>query len=1133
MQKIIITIATFLLILGCVNFGAAQINRTLKTQVADILAQFPTDDIQHSNKLMEEILSLKTEGILQFCDLLVPAGTGDDTQVRYAIESLAIYAGGQKSSVQSNIVEDAILKTLAKTTDKEIKFFLMERLIFCGTDKSVTPLSKYFSDDYLFSPALASITAIGTTKAADTILAAAKGATTDKQPALIEALGKLRHQAAVSFLKKTAKSKSVILRKKSLIALAEIADESTNSTLAKAAKKAAFKQEATNATLAYLHFAQRLTETGNSNMAQEIGYKILENCQASDQLHFRSAAIHLLRDIKGTTFTPDLIKEAKHEDNAYRGSVLAAAANNLTSTEVAQWANVYKDLSPMGKIQLIHMLQKRKESVVYSKCISKALQDKEEAVRIAGIDALAYDKKAKVLPFLIELLNTTESPQERAAIKNVLLQLVNKDDAQSLANSFGKISAEAKIVLIEVLSARKASSQFDVVAGEIKHEAEPITTAAYSALPSLATSNNLSSLLKLLNKARQEQNIANVQRAIIKILKKDQGKASASVFKAYEKSSTKERFIPVLPFINNSKSLELITNMLESGNNDQKMAALDALSQWSGIEAIPYLFEWTGKSNKESIRKKAFKYYLDQVASSAYPDDQKLLLVKKLMPRCKNIGEQKQIISQAQKIKTFLSLVYVAEYLDNDALASNAAYAAIRIALPSPGIANGLSGDIVRGILKKSMDKLTGPDSEYDRIDVREYLGKMSREKGYVSMFNGKDLSGWQGLVENPIARSKMTAKELSEKQAAADEIMRKEWIIDNGDILFIGDGYKNLCSIKKYADFEMLVDWKIGNKGDSGIYLRGTPQVQIWDTSRVEVGAQVGSGGLYNNQKNERIPLKVADNPINDWNTFHIKMVGERVTVYLNGELVVDNVTLENYWDRSLSIFPKEAIELQAHGENTRFRNIYVREIESGDFLLDEQERKEGFKSLFNGKDLDQWIGNKKDYLVENGELVVRPDQGGHGNLYTTEEYSDFIFRFEFKLTPGGNNGLGIHTPLEGDAAYVGKELQILDNTAPVYANLEPYQYHGSVYGIIPAKRGHLNPVGEWNYEEVIVKGDDIKITLNGTVIVDGNMKEASKNGTIDGQDHPGLKRNNGHIGFLGHGSVLWFRNIRIKELN
>ena len=261
--------------------------------------------------------------------------------------------------------------------------------------------------------------------------------------------------------------------------------------------------------------------------------------------------------------------------------------------------------------------------------------------------------------------------------------------------------------------------------------------------------------------------------------------------------------------------------------------------------------------------------------------------------------------------------------------------------------------------------------------------------------------------------------------------------------------------------------------------------------------------------------------------------MIGENVTVYLNGELVVDNVPLENYWDRSQPIFPTGAIELQAHGTDLAFRDIFVKEIKTEEIGLTEEEKAEGFVSLFNGMNLDGWQGNTTDYFAQDGELVVQPKRGGHGNLYTGKEYGDFIFRFEFQLTPGANNGLGIRAPLTGDAAYQGMELQILDNTAPIYAKLKEYQYHGSVYGVIPAKRGYLKPLGEWNYQEVVVQGSKVKVILNGTVIVDGDIAEASKNGTRDGRDHPGLMRDSGYIGFLGHGSELKFRNIRIKDLS
>lgn len=417
---------------------------------------------------------------------------------------------------------------------------------------------------------------------------------------------------------------------------------------------------------------------------------------------------------------------------------------------------------------------------------------------------------------------------------------------------------------------------------------------------------------------------------------------------------------------------------------------------------------------------------------------------------------------------------------------------------------------------------------------------EMLQKEGFVPLFNGKDLKGWKGLVGDPIKRSKMDAKTLAEAQKKADAEMRDSWKVVNGELQFTGHG-NNITTVKKYGDFEMLIDWKIINNntlnGDAGIYLRGTPQVQIWDIANLKVGAQVGSGGLYNNKENESKPLQVADKKLDEWNTFHIIMKADRVTVYLNDVLVTDNVILENYWDRSLPIFAEEQIELQAHGSPIAYRNIYIKELpRAKPFKLSAQEKKDGFKVLFDGTNMHSWIGNTRDYITENGNMAVRPKPGKStlgNNLFSREEFSDFILRFEFQLTPGANNGLGIRSPITGDAAYEGMELQILDNDAPVYKDLKVYQYHGSIYGTIPAKRGYLKPVGEWNYQEVIVQGPKIKVVLNGTVILDADITEARKNGAADGKNHPGLLRDRGHIGFLGHGSPLMFRNIRIKDLS
>jgi hypothetical protein len=212
---------------------------------------------------------------------------------------------------------------------------------------------------------------------------------------------------------------------------------------------------------------------------------------------------------------------------------------------------------------------------------------------------------------------------------------------------------------------------------------------------------------------------------------------------------------------------------------------------------------------------------------------------------------------------------------------------------------------------------------QFRNIQVKD-LSKPEKDnrapEGFTALFNGKDLTGWKALVADPPARAKMTPAELAEAQKKANDAMRGHWVVQDGVIVY--DGKNNsLCTTRDYGDFEMLVDWKIPPGGDSGIYLRGSPQVQIWDNP-------LGSGGLYNNQKNPSNPTERADNPVGEWNRFRILMIGDHVTIYLNNKLVVNNVVMENYWERAKPIYPIGQIELQHHGGPLFFKNIYIREI-------------------------------------------------------------------------------------------------------------------------------------------------------------------------------------------------------------
>ena len=408
--------------------------------------------------------------------------------------------------------------------------------------------------------------------------------------------------------------------------------------------------------------------------------------------------------------------------------------------------------------------------------------------------------------------------------------------------------------------------------------------------------------------------------------------------------------------------------------------------------------------------------------------------------------------------------------------------------------------------------------------------------EGFTALFNEKNLSGWWGLkTEDPVKWKALSADKLAEKKAASLKDIAQHWSVDGEELVNDGHGLY-LSTQKNYGDFEFLVDYKTVPKADSGIYLRGIPQVQIWDSTeeaKFNIGANKGSGGLWNNSKGApgKDPLVLADKPFGQWNSFRIIMVGERVSVWLNGKLLVDHARMENYFNRKGQIPRTGPIQLQTHGGEIRWRNVFIREIgtNEGNEILASKGGND-FKSAFNGKNFEGWAGPTNNYSVDHGSIQCLKGKGG--TIYVNDELGDFSARMEFKLPPGGNNGLAIRYPGSGDTAYVGMcELQVLDDSAKKYAKLHPAQYHGSAYGMAPAARGYQRPVGEWNFQEVTVDGSRIKVELNGTLILNADLANVEKP-MYDLGKFKGRLRKSGYFGFAGHGDAVSFRNISIRNI-
>ncbi len=1141
MKKIFISL--FLAVTLLVSGFAQTDQRTRTTKIADIVMQLPAGNTERFNQLMGELIQLG-DVVSDLAPRLADPG-GNDSQIRYAISGLAMYAS--KDVNRKATVAQGICAAIPKAKSDEIRDFLFIQLQYVAGAESVETAAQYLDNARLADAAARVLVRIGSDAAGKALLAALEKPVEIKSPAqlaslastpkaqqvsIVEALGDMRYQPANEAIRAWAATADVKLRKAVFHSLAMIAAPASEEVLANAAKAVNYQYESADLFGSYVLFLKN-SLPAQADMVTKSAKKMMKATSDVSQIAAKTAALELVTLSAGEKAVGDVVDALGSNNKQYREAALMYSSNvHSDKMFEALMKKLKKEKRPEVKAEILTAFSDRGDKVEWT-FVREYLADNNSSIRMAAIVLAGKLNGAAAIGPVIKAMNTSDEGVVKTG-KNTLLTINDDKLAGEVAAAIPQASAQAKIAFMEILASRRAEAHAGVIFAQTSSDDAGVRLAACKALASVVSEKDIPRVAQLLNAASNKDEIAALQEALYTTVSASSQIQQTQLVQTQMNACNKPAaYFNVLAMVGGQDALNVVVKGFNGGDAAIRAAAFEALTRWSDTSATASLYDVAAANPTGDYFDSALTSYVAKVSSSKNTPEQKLLLLRKALEISRSASQKQAILRQISRTGTFLGLITAGQYLnDSSSDVQQAAVQAVRsIALAHPEY----YGKEVTTLLNKAMAVNKDSEADYQKQAILKHMAAWPQEAGFVSMFNGKDLTGWKGLVENPIARSKMTAKQLAEKQTKADEIMRRDWKVENGMLVFDGKGYDNLCSEKMYGDFELYVDWRITAKGDAGIYLRGTPQVQIWDIALIKVGAQVGSGGLYNNQKHMSKPLVVADNPVNEWNSFYIKMVGEKVIVYLNGQLVVDNITLENFWDRSLPIFPQDAIELQAHGERVEYRDIYVHELpRSEPYEVSDTEKAEGFVPMFNGVDMSGWIGNLKDYFPQDRMLVCDPARGGKGNLFTDKEYSDFIMRFDFQLTPAANNGLGIRSPLTGDAAYVGMELQILDDGADVYKDLQPYQYHGSVYGVIPAKPGYLKPVGEWNTQEVIAEGNHIKVTLNGVVILDGDIATASKNftQTADGREHPGLLNKNGHIGFLGHGSELAFRNLRIKDL-
>lgn len=1107
--------------------------RTNQTKIADLLMQLPAQNSPDFNLIMGELSQMSGQVIATIAPSLVAPGKGDDTQLRYAVSGLVKYIADGGNPANMRECSQALCNAIASVNDDEVKDFLLQELQFIAGDEAVPFMAPLLQHRRLADPAARVLINIASESAGKALIDALPRAKGENKVIIVQALGALQYAPAANSIRKMTRSSNVDEKKAAMRALAEMNHVRSKSRLERAARRAGFAYEATEATASYLLLLENMTAGEHKTATVNELERIMFNNNIPVQT--RSKALRIFTSSSDQAPLPQLLQALQSPSNEFRMAALYLLDEQYSEGIADELMKLAKSTSNMALRSEIIWLLSAKDYRDAIPFITESLHSDNRQVQQAAVYAAASLRHKESVPGILKVMNTADAEIIHAGRQSLLI-IGGDEIADAVAEVLPQSDGLARIAFIDIIAEKQAGRHSALIFSDLQNSDIQIAQAAFTALPAVVKPGDEEKIAALLNKVSANDQITALQDALFKVISgKESTSQQVDIVTGFmtKPGAVEANYYRVLARIGGEESLPLIENVLRSGSEEQKEAAIGALTVWNDPAAMPILWDIAKTNSDRHMRERALSGYIGGINRSGNPDDQKVLMFRNAMEHAATVQQKRMILNQTAANKTLLALVFLSRYLDNPDLQQVAVQSVINIVLENKE----LYGPAVNEIVYKAIAVNRHAEADYQREALLRLLAELPDEGGFVSIFNGVDLTGWKGLVRNPIARAKMSPEELAAEQEKADELMRSNWHVEDGALIYKGDGFDNICTEMMYGDFELHLDWRLEPEGDSGLYLRGTPQVQAWDTALIQVGAQVGSGGLYNNQKNQSIPLLVADNPIDEWNTFRIVMIDDKVTVYLNGLLVTDNVVLENFWDRSIPVFEKEAIELQAHASRAEFRDMYIREIPRPEpYVLSPEEQDEGFVPLFNGIDLTGWTGKKVDYFAQQGMIIYQYSSvHGYENLYTEKEYSDFIIRFEFKLTPGANNGLGIRTPMVGDPAYAGMELQILDDDADIYRNLAAYQYHGSIYGVIPARRGFLKPVGEWNYQEVKAIGNRITITLNGEVIVDGDIAEASNYGTqtIDNLPHPGLLNPSGHIALLGHGSTVKFRNLRIKEID
>lgn len=773
------------------------------------------------------------------------------------------------------------------------KLFILSFFLWISCLTSYPQDNRIVKSKDLCGSALAAIIAEGGRTSEIILAESLKNSDLPCAAAVMNALALIKSQLAVKEYIIWASGTDINIKAAAYNALAQCGSPLAYPVLLDAAKGVFYRWEHTGATTSLLNYAKVVGKNGDILTMDNICKLIIKKCNDNLTIQNKIIALDTYVSFHGIDAIGDLIKAASHPNPKYRNAALKMSLSIPGTEVVLRWINYFPNAIPAAKPEIIEMLGIRGDEMALS-LVTASLTDQNPSVRIAASEAIIKINGDKSINSLINYLLVFNSDSDQEAAKSALRKVLSNDNMRFLIPVLKEGPPEAKISAIQLLAWSKDTRYFSEILPLASSEDEKIEAASVKALASLAGNGDQEKLMELLSVTDNQNYIADIQSALVVAASKtaDPERRSSTILNALNGKVRKEKIIPVLAITGGKEALSFVFKEFENGNPEMRDICFKALTNWCDYSASSVLFSICASGNK-TFEGPAFDGFVKQIKSAPLTDEEKLLLFRKIMPFALNANRKNYLLTETGKLKTYQSLYFTAQYLDDPETSPTAAKAVMLIALPSISCKAGMYGTLAKEILTRAMGKIAGREMTYDKEMINNYIAGMPSREGFKPMFNGKDLDGWKSLGENSVSRTENPINE----------------------------------------NFEMLIDWKLSAAGRGGIWLRGAPLVQIMDTSIVDAEGHVGSGGLFNNQKYPSIPLVVADNPVGDWNTFRIVKIDEKVSVWLNGKQVADNVMTENLTNLRNPNLSKGSIELKSNSKGLEFRDIYIRDISENEF--------------------------------------------------------------------------------------------------------------------------------------------------------------------------------------------------------